>query len=55
VHLPFLRLTRFPGRVVSWQNAVVAGPTAFVVELRAGSLSASDARRYARAVLDVAR
>jgi hypothetical protein len=55
VHLPFLRLQRYPGSVVSWQNAVLAGTTAFVVELPAGPLSSSDARRHAGAVLEVAR
>jgi protein MpaA len=55
VHLPLLRLQRYPGSVVSWQNAALAGTTAFVVELPAGPLSSSDARRYAQAVLEVAR
>jgi protein MpaA len=55
VHLPLLRLQRYPGSVVSWQNATLAGTTAFVVELPAGALSSSNARRYAHAVLAVAR
>jgi protein MpaA len=50
-HLPLERLAREPGSVVDWENGVLPGATAFVVELPAGSLSAALTRRYARAVL----
>lgn len=50
VGLPFQQLTRYPGSVASWQNATLPPTTAFVVELPAGTLTAPDADRYARAV-----
>ncbi len=55
VGLRALRLTRYPGSIVSWENATFAGSTAFVVELPAGRLSADKATRYARAVDLLAR
>jgi len=55
VHLPLVRLVRYPGSVVSWQDTRLKGTTAFVVELPAGTLSADSARMYAAAVLKVAR
>lgn len=55
VGLPLLRLTRYPGSAVGWENHRTRGSTAFVVELRAGPLTAAQADRYARAVLAVAR
>ena len=55
VGLPFVRLGRYPGSVTTWENEVLPGKTAFVVELPAGSLSAAQAARFAAAVLDVAR
>ena len=48
--LPLARLTREPGSITSWQDHTLPG-TAFVVELPAGALTPSAARRYARAVL----
>ena len=39
VDLPLVRLQRFPGSVVSWENHTLPGTTAFVVELDAGALS----------------
>jgi protein MpaA len=42
-------LTDYPGSAVGWENATV-GPTAFVVELRAGRLSPAAVRRHAAAV-----
>jgi protein MpaA len=54
VGLDLLRLRRYPGSVVSWQNATLRGTTAFVVELPAGRLSAASTLRYANAVLAVA-
>jgi protein MpaA len=55
VGLPLERLPREPGSAVGWENHRLPGTTAFVVELPAGSLSAAAARRYARAVLAIAR
>jgi protein MpaA len=51
VGLPLVRLTRYPGSVATWENTVLPGSTAFVVELAAGSLSEAAAERHARAVL----
>ena len=55
VGLPFVRLARYPGSVTTWENSVLPGRTAFVVELPAGALSAAQAARFAAAVLDAAR
>jgi protein MpaA len=55
VGLPVARLTRYPGSAVSWENSVLPGTTAFVVELPPGSLSGATVTRYARAVLTVAK
>lgn len=55
VHLRLMRLTEYPGSVVSWQNANLHGTTAFVVELPAGPLTADSARMYAAAVMKVAQ
>ena len=55
VGLPLLRLTRYPGSAVNWENDVLRTSTAFVVELHAGVLSKTEADRYAHAILDVAR
>jgi protein MpaA len=54
VGLPLGRLPRFPGSVTSWENHRFPGTTAFVVELRPGSLSPTAATRFAYAVLSVA-
>ena len=54
VGLPVRELTRYPGSAVSWENSVLPGSTAFVVELPPGRLSASSVERYARAVLALA-
>jgi protein MpaA len=43
-------LTREPGSIVTWENHLFPKGTAFVVELPAGSLSAAEAGRFARAV-----
>src|SRR5258708_1495277 len=51
VGLPFAPLTDYPGSVANWENHTLTGSTAFVLELRAGSLSAAQARRYASAIL----
>jgi protein MpaA len=52
VGLPAKPLPRYPGTVAAWENAVVPGSSALVVELPAGP---ADADRVARAVLAVAR
>jgi murein peptide amidase A len=54
VELPLVRLPRYPGSVVSWEDHHSPGTTAFVVELHAGSPSTTAARRFARAVLSLA-
>ena len=53
VGLPLAKLPNYPGSVSRWENQTISG-TAFVVELRAGSLSAAQVRTDARAVLTVA-
>ena len=54
VGLPLRRLAREPGSAVGWENHRLRGGTAFVVELRAGRLSARSALRFARAVFALA-
>jgi murein peptide amidase A len=54
VELPVLRLTRYPGSAVGWENWRMPGTTAFVVELPPGRLSPPAVRRYASAVLQLA-
>jgi murein peptide amidase A len=54
VGLPLLRLTRYPGSAVGWENHIVPRGTAFVVELRAGALTSLEADRYARSILMLA-
>ena len=54
VGLPLVRLPRYPGSAVSWENHRFPGTTAFVVELHAGPPSTSAVRRFARAVLSLA-
>ena len=55
VGLPTKRLQRYPGSVTTWENHVLPGTTAFVVELPAGRLSPARAGRFATAVLAVSR
>ena len=55
VGLRLLRLTRYPGSAVGWVNHVLPTGTAFVVELHTGVLSKTEADRYARSILEVAR
>jgi murein peptide amidase A len=52
--LPLARLAREPGSVVGWENHVLPGDTAFVVELPAGRLGDASASRFARAVESIA-
>jgi protein MpaA len=51
--LPVRRLQRYPGSAVSWENRLLPGSTAFVVELPAGRLHAGATRSYTGAVLRV--
>lgn len=53
VGLRLSRLADYPGSVTGWQDASF-GPTAFVVELPAGQLSAAAVQRYVDAVRTVA-
>ena len=53
--LPARRLGFLPGVATRWQNRIVPGGSAFVVELRAGALDAPGVGRHARAVAAVAR
>jgi protein MpaA len=52
--LPVRRLGFLPGVATRWQNHLLPGAGAFVVELPAGPLSPARARRHARAVRAVA-
>ncbi len=54
VGLPVKRLERYPGSAVSWENALLPGSTAFVVELPPGSLTKTAIKRYTNAVLALA-
>jgi hypothetical protein len=55
VGLPVRQIPRPPGSVSSWQNNLLRGSTAFVVELPGGPLSAASASRHAAAVRALAR
>jgi protein MpaA len=55
VGLRAVQLTRYPGSIVTWENTLFRGSTAFVVELPAGEPSAAAATRFAHAVDTVAR
>jgi hypothetical protein len=55
VGLPLLRLARYPGSAVGWQNHAFPGTTAFVVELPAGPPSVAAVARYAWAVFQLAK
>jgi protein MpaA len=54
VGLPARPLIDYPGSVTGWENQLLAGSTAFVVELPAGRLRPAQVSRYARAVLAIA-
>jgi N-acetylmuramoyl-L-alanine amidase len=51
VGLPAGHLPNYHGTATGWQNHALPDSTAFVVELPAGALSRTDARRHARAAL----
>ena len=55
VRFPHRRLPPYPGTATSWQNRLIPGSTAFVVELPRGRLSRRGGRTHARAVLKLAR
>jgi protein MpaA len=55
VNLPLGTLPRYHGTAVGWENHVVPGGSAFVVELPAGPARPAEARRHAAAVLALAR
>jgi protein MpaA len=55
VGLPLRQLGRFHGTATSWQNHTIGDGTAFVVELPGGPLRPVAARRFARAVFELAR
>ena len=50
-HMQLRRLTRYPGSPVGWENHVMPGTTAFVVELRAGRLSPAAVELFSDAIL----
>ena len=53
--LPVRRLPRYRGTSAGWENALLPGGGAFVVELAAGTPSAPRVRRHVRAVWAAAR
>ena len=53
--LPLARLTRYPGSVAGWENAVLPGSTAFVVELPAGPAPPALSERLVTAALAATR
>ncbi len=55
VGLPLHKLPRYPGSAATWANHRFPGTTSFVVELPPGPLSAPATRRYAAAVVALAR
>jgi murein peptide amidase A len=54
VGLPFRRMPWPAGTAPRWQNTAFPGSASFVVELRAGPLSARGAERHAQAILRLA-
>ena len=52
--LSLQRLTDYPGSAVGFEDNLL-GPTAFVVELPAGTLTATEATRHATTVLSIAK
>ena len=55
VGFPLVRLAREPGSAVGWENHILPGSSAFVVELPAGQPSRAEVGRFAQAVLAVGR
>jgi len=51
VDLPLVRLPRYPGSATRWENHVMPGATAFVVELPGGRPSPAAVERYSDAIL----
>jgi hypothetical protein len=52
--LPLLPLPRYGGSAVTWESHRFPGTSAFVVELPAGTPTAAQVSRYARATLAIA-
>ena len=50
VGLPLVRLPRYPGSATSWENHLLPGTTAFVVELHGEALAPQETERFASAV-----
>jgi murein peptide amidase A len=50
-HMPLRRLTRYPGSVAGWEDHILNGSTAFVVELPPGRLGGGAVQRLAHAVV----
>lgn len=50
VGLPLVRLPRYPGSATSWENHVLPGTTAFVVELHGGAVAPQETESFASAV-----
>src|SRR5262245_61394146 len=54
-HMRLVRLRRYPGSAVGWQNHKLPHTTAFVVELPAGSLGPRGVERFSDAILRLLR
>ena len=50
-HMKLERLPRYPGSAVGWENHVMPGTTAFVVELPAGALGPKGVERFSDAIM----
>ncbi len=51
VGLRLVRLTRYPGSSIGWENHALPGTTAFAVELAVGTPSPATIQRHVNAVL----
>ena len=51
VGLPLVRLARYPGSGIGWENRILPGTTAFAVEIATGTPSAATVERHVHAVL----
>src|SRR5439155_193991 len=50
VGLPLVRLPQYPGSATSWENHVLPGTTAFVVELHGGAVAPQETEGFVSAV-----
>ena len=55
VNLPLRRLMRYPGSATGWENQMLPGTTAFVVELPAGPVPPARVGAYTRSIRSLAR